>query len=45
RVPLEVPSVDDLEATMHADLDLLSVSVDLTADDLLRPLAVTPAAS
>src|ERR1035437_2572145 len=30
-----LPSVDDLEATMHADLDLLCVSVYVTADDLL----------
>jgi hypothetical protein len=30
---------------MHADLDLLCVSVYVTADDLLRCPPVTPAAS
>src|SRR5713226_2656443 len=30
-----LPGVDDFEATMHADLDLLCVSVYCTADDLL----------
>jgi hypothetical protein len=30
-----LPSVDDLEAMMHADLDLLCISVYCTADDLL----------